>query len=204
MPKRVDHDIRRRQITHAVVRITIRGGLSSASFREVASEAGVSVRLIQYYFGTKDQLLLATQQHVAERATARLTKWVAAAGDAPRDVLRAVLTSFIPTDDESREAMLMFVALHTASLADPTLARPEAHEVPRALHATVAKQLRRAGLPKGVNPEMEASLLTAALPGLAQAVLDGTYTAEQAIKILDYALKRLLGSPRGRVVRSAP
>jgi TetR/AcrR family transcriptional regulator, transcriptional repressor of bet genes len=204
MPKRVDHDMRRRQITDAVVRITITGGLSSASFREVASEAGVSVRLIQYYFGTKDQLLLATQQHVAERATARLVKRVAAAGDAPRDVLRAVLTSFIPTDDESREAMLMFVALHTASLVDPTLARPEAHEVPRALHALVAKQLRRAGLPKGANPETEASLLTAVVPSLAQAVLDGMYTAEQAIRILDYALHRLMGSARGRVVRSAP
>jgi DNA-binding transcriptional regulator YbjK len=47
----VDHDVRKRQITDAVVRITVKGGLASATFREVAAEAGVSVRLVQYYFG---------------------------------------------------------------------------------------------------------------------------------------------------------
>src|SRR5438270_831520 len=99
MPKRVDHEQRKRQITDAVVRITVKGGLASASFREVAAEAGVSVRLIQYYFGSKDQLLLVTQQHVAQRATARMVGRVGDAGNSPREILRSVLTSFIPTDD---------------------------------------------------------------------------------------------------------
>lgn len=192
MPKRVDHWARRRQIIDAVVRITIKGGLNAATFREVAAEAGVSVRLIQYYFGTKDELLLATQKHVAERATAKLMLRVEAAGDDPRQVLRAVLTSFIPTDDESREAMLMFVALHTASLLDPTLARPEAQDVPRALHALLTKQLRWTRLRRNADPEMEAAVLVAIVPSLAQAVLDGMYTADDAIDIIDYALSRLL------------
>ena len=47
MPKRVDHDVRRRQITDAVCRITVRGGVGAATFREVAAEAGVSVRLVE-------------------------------------------------------------------------------------------------------------------------------------------------------------
>jgi hypothetical protein len=137
--------------------------------------------------------LLSKQQHVAERASARFMKRVAEAGDAPVDILRSVLTSFIPTDDESREAMLMFVALHTASLIDTTLARPEAQQVPRALQKLVAKQLRRAQLPKGSDPEMEAAVLVAMVPSLAQAVLDGMYTADAAIAIIDYALGRILG-----------
>ena len=66
MPKRVDHEVRRRQITGAVCRITLRGGLASATFREVAAEAGVSVRLVQYYFGSKDDLMLATQRRVSD------------------------------------------------------------------------------------------------------------------------------------------
>ena len=70
-------DVRRRQITDAVCRITVKGGLAAATFREVAAEAGVSVRLVQYYFGTKDELLLATQRHVAERATARSLAFLA-------------------------------------------------------------------------------------------------------------------------------
>ena len=192
MPRRVDHEERRRLITDAVVRITVRGGLPAATFREVAAEAGVSVRSIQYYFGTKDELLLVTQRHVAERATARLLRHVRAAGEGPRDVLRAALTSFIPTDEESREAMLMFVALYTAWLLDPSLARAEAKEVPRALQALVERQLGRARLRAGVDVRYEAALLAAAVPSLAQAVLDGTTTAPAAVRTIEYAIDRVL------------
>ena len=37
VPKRVDHGERRREITDAVVRITLKGGLTAATFREVAN-----------------------------------------------------------------------------------------------------------------------------------------------------------------------
>src|SRR3954470_12833435 len=192
MPRKVDHRVRRREITDAVVRITLKGGLHTATFREVAAEAGVSVRLVQYYFGTKDQLLLSTQQHVAERSIVRLREWIAATDGSPRAWLRAFMTSFVPTDDDSRVAMLMYVALHTESLVDPQLARAEALEVPRAMHTAIADQLRRARLVKGADPEREAALLTALLPGLAQGVLDGMQTAEGAIDLIDYALDRVL------------
>jgi TetR/AcrR family transcriptional repressor of bet genes len=192
MPKRVDHALRRRQITDAVCRITIKGGLAAATFREVAAEAGVSVRLVQYYFGTKDQLLLSTQQHVAERATKRVTEQVAATGDTPREVVRALLGSFIPTDEESRENMVMFVALHTAALVDPTLARDEALAVPRSLHAAIASHLHRGELRNGADPDKEAAILAGLVPSLAQAVLDGLQTPEGATEILDYALDRAL------------
>src|SRR5438105_12371927 len=113
MPRRVDHEARRRQITDAVVRLTVKGGLPAATFREVAAEAGVSVRLVQYYFGTKDQLLLTALRHVAERTAARISTNVAAAGGDPKASVRAILASFIPTDRQSREAMLLFIAFHT-------------------------------------------------------------------------------------------
>lgn len=190
MPKRVDHALRRRQIVDAVCRITLRGGLAAATFREVAAEAGVSVRLVQYYFGTKDQLLLSTHQHVAERATKRITERVAATGDTPRAALRALLGSFIPTDDESRETMLLFAALHTAALVDPSLARDESLAVPRSLHAAITRHLRRGKLRPGADPNMEAAILAGLTPSLAQAVLDGLQTPEEANQILDYALDR--------------
>jgi TetR/AcrR family transcriptional repressor of bet genes len=192
MPKRVDHRLRRRQITDAVCRITVKGGLAAATFREVAAEAGVSVRLVQYYFGTKAELMLSTQRHVAERATARSLQMLAEAEDTPRGQLRAILGSFIPTDAASREHMLVFVALHTASLVDPSLAREETREVPDALRAAVEARLRDAGLRAGVDARLEAAILVGLTPSLAQGVLDGTRTPESAFEVIDYAIGRAL------------
>ena len=192
VPKRVDHGERRREITDAVVRITLKGGLTAATFREVANEAGVSVRLVQYYFGTKDELLLATQRHVAERSILRLRAWVADTDASPRACLGAFMGSFVPTDDESRAAMLMYVALHTESLMHPELARTEAFEVPRTMHRTIADQLHRGQPAHAVDVDLEASLLTALVPAVGQSVLDGSMRPERALELIDYALARAL------------
>jgi TetR/AcrR family transcriptional regulator, transcriptional repressor of bet genes len=175
-----------------VCRLTVKGGLQAATFREIAAEAGVSVRLVQYYFGTKAEVMLSTQRHVAERATQRSMALVAASDGTPRGELRAILGSFIPVDDESRDNMLVFVALHTAGLVDPTLARAETSEVPNALHAGVTKRLAQTRLRRGAEARFEASILVSIVPSLAQAVLDGSQTVEQAFAILDYAIDRAL------------
>lgn len=192
VPRRVDHDVRRREILDAVVRITVKGGLGSATFREVAAEAGVSVRLVQYYFGSKDELLLATQRHVASTSVARIQRQREGGSDEPREVLRTIMCSFVPVDDESRNAMLMFVALFTASLLDPVLKRHEAHEVPSSMRHAFADQLRRCRLRAGVDVDREALRLMVMLTGLAQGVLDGQLTADDAFATIDYSLDRAL------------
>ena len=192
VPKRVDREQRRREITGAVIRITLKGGLSAATFREVAAEAGVSVRLVQYYFGTKDELLLATQRQVAHRSILRLRAWIAETDGTPRAWLRAFMGSFIPIDEESRVAMLMYVALHTEALVHPELARTEAFEVPRTMHRTIAEQLRRGRPAADVDIEREATVLTALVPALGQTVLDGSMPPTQAFDTIDYALGRAL------------
>jgi TetR/AcrR family transcriptional regulator, transcriptional repressor of bet genes len=196
MPKRVDTERRRREILDAVIRITVKGGLASATFREVAGEAGVSVRLVQYYFGTKDNLLLATQRHVAAKSVARLVRLREGGSDEPREVLRTIMGSFVPVDEESREAMLLFIALFTASLLDPVLKRREAHEVPRSMVEVFAAQLRRARLRAGVDVNHEALRLMALVTGLSQGVLDGQLSAEEAFASIDYSLDRALLPPR--------
>ena len=192
MPRRVDHEARKREITDAVVRLTVKGGLPAATFREVAAEAGVSVRLVQYYFGTKDQLLLDTQRHVAERSVARIRRLLEGRSEGPREVLRTIMRSFVPVDDESRHAMLMFVALFTASLLEPVLKRREAHEVPTSMRRAFADQLRRGRLRAGVDPDREALVLLVMTTGLSQGVLDGQVTADDAFAAIDYALDRAL------------
>lgn len=194
MPKKVDHDARRRQITDAVCRIALRGGLGAATFRQVATEAGVSVRLVQYYFGTKAQLLDITLQHVGERSIARLMKWVEDTDGSPRAVLGAFLKSFAPVDEESRMANLMYVALHSESIVavlenrTPAAERKQESEM---MYDTVLEQLDRGELAAGVNAEAEASLITSLMPGLGQYILSETITAQDAYDTIDYHLDRI-------------
>ena len=57
MPRTVDHDERRSTILEAFVTLAVREGLHAVSMRSVASEAGISLRLVQYYFKTKSGLM---------------------------------------------------------------------------------------------------------------------------------------------------
>lgn len=198
VPKKVDHDARRREITDAVCRITLRGGLGAATFRQVAAEAGVSVRLVQYYFGTKEGLLHTTQEHVGERSIARLMSWVEATDGSPRAVLEAFLKSFNPVDDESEMAALMYIALYTEAV----IGARSGDDAPAARHTeanmmleTILEQLERGPLADGIDPLLEATLITALVPGLGQYVLDRTMTADQVNAIIDYHLDRIFGSP---------
>ena len=127
MPKRVDHEERRRQIADALVRTAATRGLHAAGMREVAAEAGVSLRLVQYYFGTKEELLLAAMQNLAarygERAVARFREAGGSGGPAsPRDIIAAILAEALPADEERRTFTIVYTAYLALSLTDPALA----------------------------------------------------------------------------------
>lgn len=195
MPKRVDHDARQRQITDAVCRITQQGGLGAATFRQVAAEAGMSVRSVQYYFGTKDHLLDVTLQHVGERSIARLTRWIEATDGSPRAVLGAFLKSFVPSDEESHVAMLMYIALAAENAVGkgPRAAtlRSKRQSENQMMLSMIAEQLNRGPVVPGVNPEAEAAVITAMMPGLGNFLVEGTMTAAEVFLTIDYHLDRL-------------
>ena len=193
MPKKVDHEARRRQITDAVCRITLRNGLGAATFRAVAAEARVSTPLVQHYFATKAELLDATQRHVGERSTARLMEWIEGTDGSARAVLGAFLKSFIPADDDSRTAGMMYLALATEAVipADVSGAASGPRQVEADLMiSTIVGQLERGPLRDGVDPEMEARLLMALTTGLGQYVMLETMQPSDAYAVIDHHLDR--------------
>lgn len=193
MPKKVDHEKRKRQITDAVCRITLRGGLGAATFRTIAAEAGMSAPLVQHYFATKAELLDTMQQHVGERSTARLLEWIDRTNGSARQVLGAFLKSFIPSDDESRTAGLMYIALYTEAVVstDPNNSKGAHRQVEAQLMlTTILGQLERGPLREGVHPQVEAQLLTALTPGLGQYVMLETLSVTEAYAAIDYHLDK--------------
>jgi len=200
VPKRVDHEERRRQIADALIRTAATRGLHATGMREVAAEAGVSLRLVQYYFGTKEELLLAAMQQLAAQFGARATARFKEARESgaladPRDVIAAILTEALPADDERRTFSIVNTAYLALSLTDPALAITPLVKNSGAVNDVVAAQLRAAqaagNTPTHLNPELEALSLTAMTTGLATSVLVGQSSIEQAQAVIDYHLHRL-------------
>jgi AcrR family transcriptional regulator len=198
MPKLVDHEQRRRQIAEALLRVAAARGLHQVGLREVAAEAGTSVRLIQYYFGTKEQLLLYATQHLAvalaERAKARIAAVGPDAG--PRAVIEAILAEALPDDEDSRVFNVIWTSYLALSLTDPALDMGPLARDSNVIIDVIAAQLRTAQdggrMPPGLDTGLEATSLVALSAGLGTSVLVGDRDAAQAWAVIRYQLDRLL------------
>lgn len=72
MPKIVDHEQRRDELVEATLRIIIAQGLSGATMRDIAAEAGFANGAIKSYFASKSDLLAATYLFVFEATNRRV------------------------------------------------------------------------------------------------------------------------------------
>jgi AcrR family transcriptional regulator len=166
MPKRVDHQQRRREIAEALLRVVGLHGLHGMSLREVAAEAGVSLRLVQYYFPSKEQLVLYTASYLTRRLAEQVAAHVSEAGIAPppRVVIEATLVALLPTDPDTRRD-----------------AREE----------LLVRQLQAVLTPPS-DARAEAVGLLAMSAGLATSVLSGLRGVDEALIVLRHHLDRLL------------
>jgi AcrR family transcriptional regulator len=199
MPRNADHDLRRRQIAEAVWRLAATGGLEDVTLRQVATEAGVSARLLQYYFGTRNQLLLGALQILNTDAEQRAGERMAHLGDTPtmRQLVRGVLLELLPLDEERRNRHLVYLAYFVRFLADPDLAAM-VRETPPALEKLVADLLgygRDLGeVPSHIDTAAEAAFLVAGAEGLQASALLHQHTNDQAIALIDHQLNRIFST----------
>ncbi|MFD7316758.1 TetR/AcrR family transcriptional regulator [Streptomyces sp. NPDC059883] len=194
MPKRVDHAERRTEIAEALVRVAGRQGLHAVGMRDVAAEAGVSLRLVQYYFETKEKLLLFGLQHLTGRFGERVTTRLTAAGGrpGPRATIEALLMVALPTDEESRTFHYVLTSYALLAVKDTALAAQPFIKDPDAAEDTVAGLLRQARedglLRPGVDPRREAAGLLAMSAGLGTGILVGQRDPESAAAVLEHHL----------------
>ncbi|MEV4295730.1 TetR/AcrR family transcriptional regulator [Microbispora rosea] len=195
----MDHDQRRRQIAEAVWRLATRGGLESVTLRQVAAEAEVSARLLQYYFGTRDQLLLGALKILNDDAEQRARERLTRLGEAPgvHAVVREVLLELLPLDEERRNRHLVYAAYFIAFLTDPTMAKA-ARDAPHALEDLVAGLIRQGQelgqVPRDLDAAAEAAFLVAGADGIQTTVLLGQRTPEEAVSLIDHQLARIFGA----------
>ncbi|MBE8525066.1 TetR/AcrR family transcriptional regulator [Amycolatopsis sp. H6(2020)] len=200
MPKTVDHAQRRAHIADALVRVAARDGLHAVTMRAVAAESGVSLRLVQYYFETKEQLLLGALRHLEQRSRERWARRLAALPDPvpPRAFVEAFLAEALPSDEQSRMFHLVGASYATLAVTDPGLtAEPFVANVYE-LQRQLAEALRRAHADGQVGADVDVDLAAAHLValshGVGTSVLIGQLPVGTAERMLRTHLDTLFGS----------
>lgn len=196
MPKRVDHEQRRTEIVDAMLRLAARDGFDAVSIRNVAAEAGCTTRPVQYYFADKAALLAAGHARVFELQATNITNALRKLRDpTPRDVVKTIVRTFLPTTRPARDAMILYYTFYATELTEAKMRIPNARRVPNQLATLIANQIRLHHgdhLPEQLHPDYEAALLVAAIPNLTSAVIAGYMRLADTRRILDHAIDRLL------------
>ncbi|MFE0188607.1 TetR/AcrR family transcriptional regulator [Streptomyces sp. NPDC058989] len=195
---------RRRQVAEALWRIAAERGLHAASLREVAAEAGVSLRAVQYHFESKHHLLV-TALHMLHEENARIARSRVPHDPAdPRALLRAVLEEFLPVDAQRATALRVFAAYYARSLTDPALAEVflAAEQPLERLVADLIGAAQDAGrTAPGLDAWREADLLVSGAIGLGGDVLHRRRTLDDVRRTLDYHLDKIFAGDPARTAR---
>lgn len=187
MPKKIDHDVRRRAIAAALWRVMVTSGLEAVSLRQVAAEAGVSMGMLQHYFSGKEEMVLFALRSMTEHVGGRMGAALAALPDEPLRRVRAVLVETLPLDDERRVEAQVAATFLAHAPVDPRVAEYLRSGYAQG-RAYLVEQLTAAGV---ADAEREASLLLAVNDGLTVHALAGHLEPDEALAILDRHLARL-------------
>lgn len=181
----------------ALWRVVGESGFGGVSLRHVATEADVSVGLVQHYFRTKEQMLLFAMDSVAERVQRWYADALAGLPDPPppRAAVRALLIQWLiqwlPLDEQRRrEGHSLFAFLGEDVQGGPIGERMRADMAQ--LQEFVTAQIRSAGTQS--DPRRSAPLLLAVNDGLAAHVLGGYLAPEEALAALNAHLDSIFGN----------
>lgn len=99
---------RRLEVSEAAWRVIVREGLDRTSMRAIAQEMDCTTGVVVHYFRNKQELILFALHQVAERLQVLMEKAVAERSGCDR--LVAMLSSFLPIDQERQEILRVWVA----------------------------------------------------------------------------------------------
>lgn len=163
--------------------------------RRVAAAAQVSTRLVQYYFGTRDELLAGALDYRNQHDRARIGRKAKHVGKTPRAVLRQTLLDLLPIDAEGRAMYLIHVAYFVRALSDKKIVALLGGGGELTLEQTFLELLRAAEqsgeLKPGLELELEAETLVALQDGMSSRLLLHLRSPKRAERVIDYHLARL-------------
>jgi AcrR family transcriptional regulator len=185
VPRIVDAEQRRDDITSAAARVIARAGIEAATMREVAAEAGWTTGVLTHWFADKRELLLATfEASLSKRRSLRPTTELMSRAQQ----LRHSLEGALPLDDERRRHWMVTLACCSHAVGDPRLAAAQTAGY-REFRDHVTLQVSESGWSRG-DPRTTAERLIALVDGIAmQALFDPTsWPPQRQLAALDAEL----------------
>jgi AcrR family transcriptional regulator len=169
MPKIVDHELRRREVSRAAVRVIARDGLEGATTRAVAAESGWTTGVLKHYFASKDHILMHALRELERASWDRLQ----ATEKEPNGFasLRRAVLSILGDDPDHAKVWVAFLA---RGATDPFIGG-EVRRGARVWQHRWAEMVRRGqadgSISQGVDAHQIATELWALLSGLRVAAL---------------------------------
>lgn len=186
MKRRRIRDIRNEELIDATIAAVRRRGFADVTMAEIAAEAGASAASINYYFGSKDQLLAATMRRLLSLLRAALVKRLREA-EGPKARLSAIIEANF--DDTIYRADMCSVWMQFWAVAPYRESLSRLHRINRArVRSHIAAELR-ALLPEGARDTAQDALqnymdgvwLEAAQGG---AALDAEAARKEALRVV--------------------
>jgi AcrR family transcriptional regulator len=188
---------RKTAVLEAACRVIAERGSDATRFADVAAESGVPVSTLQYYFGSREDLLVAAFRHASNAEIAALEADIAAADD-PWDQLERIFTRALTGyQPDAPEAGRLWIESWHFGIRDPEM-RADALRDNNAWRRLVADVVRR-GAERGIfgdrhDPDKVAVLAIAVVDGMGVPLSlgDPDITAPGAVQDLLATLRELL------------
>ncbi|MHB8767067.1 MAG: TetR/AcrR family transcriptional regulator [Deferrisomatales bacterium] len=153
--KRLQPDLRKRQILEAAVRLFFEAGYEGASLRDLAARVGINKATIYHYFESKEEILFHIVREVGLELLGGVRDAVAQGGP-PIRVLEAMVRFQIGYMEHHVEEIKVLVEEKKSLRADQqVLSRHTESEILR-LYKEVLSQCRQAGQVRDLHPTTSA------------------------------------------------
>jgi len=162
MPKRIDHDARRRQIAKAAIEVIGAQGLDNTRLVDVGRAAKVTTGAITHYFDGKDAVLLAALDHVAQRILSAL------ASEEATDDLFELVAGILPVNQNGLRDWRVWMSFFGRAVGDPALARINKtyyDEFRDGLAAIIRRHQQEGKLASHIDPAVTADAIISIVDG---------------------------------------
>ena len=168
MSRELAKEARRRQLIEATIDGIARKGFADVKIADVAEAAGLSVGIVNFYFKSKDALLIATLKHLVEDYEEHVAQTIARAGKSAAAQIDAMIEADFARTHANRKYVTVWYAFWGETRWRPEFSKLCA-DLSTSFQVSMTESMRRLieeGGYEGIDPALAARGFNAMIDGL--------------------------------------